>query len=529
MAESADNLLAQPLIHATPIGNCSLPGVLAALSSEAIETYPALRPHQAPAWHMFLVQLAALALHHAGLNDFPDDENAWRGLLRGLTPDFPGDEPWRLTVDDWSKPAFFQPPVPVGVKIENGLYSPDALDLLITSKNHDLKQAIARRGAPEDWVFALISLQTGEGFGGKDNYGCARMNGGSSSRSMLALAPISLANKKDMAPRPGAWFLRDVKILLRQREKQLRENAQFPRFGGVSLVWLAPWPEGEQLQLTQLDIWFIEICRRIRLIEKEGQLIAVKGTSKATRINAKNYRGALGDPYAPIHRTESKSLTLGEGDFDYRRLTELLFSGEWELPLLARPTDSETGCAGLALVCAALSRGNSKTDGFKSRLIPVRNHASTFLGERRQELHQLARTQIEEVDGFDKAIRFALAVAAAGGERSRIKNEHRSLTLSASAQFNRAADVIFFPHIWARFEAQNADEATRAAARCAFQNELKTRAEQIFDAALPAMPCAGIFRPRAEARARSAFRAIIKKTFPLLFETDDDKVRAHAS
>ncbi len=529
MTDLAENLLTQPLIKTTPGGSCSLPGVLAALSRDAIESYPALRPHQAPAWHMFLVQLAALALHQAGRDELPKDEDAWRGLLRGLTPDFHDDEPWRLVVGDWSKPAFLQPPVPISVKIENGLYSPDAIDLLITSKNHDLKQAIARRGAPEDWIFALISLQTGEGFGGKDNYGCARMNGGSSSRSMLALAPLSLSNTKNMAPRPGASFLRDVTILLKQREKQLQDNAQFPRIGGVGLVWLLPWPEGGQLQLTQLDIWFIEICRRIRLIEKEGQFIAFKGTSKATRINAKNYKGALGDPYAPIHKTESKSLTLGEGDFDYRRLTELLFSGDWELPLLARPTDSETRSENLALVCAALSRGNSKTDGYKSRIIPVRNHASTLLGARRQELHQIARTQIEEIDGFDKAIRFALAVAAAGGERNKIKKEHRSLTLSASAQFDRAADVIFFLHLWKRFEAQDAGEAERIVARRAFQCELKTRAAQIFSAALPTMPCAGIFRPRAEARATRAFRAMIKKSFPLVFETDDDEVRAHAS
>ena len=58
-------------------------------------------------------------------------------------------------------------------------------DLLLTSRDHDLKQTVASRASPEDWVFALVSLQTSEGYGGRGNYGIAQMNGGSSSRPML--------------------------------------------------------------------------------------------------------------------------------------------------------------------------------------------------------------------------------------------------------------------------------------------------------------------------------------------------------
>ncbi|MBT3072124.1 hypothetical protein KKP04_14810 [Rhodomicrobium sp. Az07] len=529
-----NNLLTQPLIRTAPGEAMSLPGVLAALSRDEIDSFPALRPHQAPAWHMFLVQLAALALHRAGRDYLPRDEVEWRSLLRTLTTNFPEDEPWRLAVADWAKPAFLQSPVPGSVKLENKLFSPDALDLLITSKNHDLKQAVARRGAAEDWVFALVSLQTGEGYGGAGNQGIARMNGGSSSRSTIALAPVSSSSAKTMSPRPGAWFSRDVRVLIAARERTLATNDHlgFPPKEGIGLVWLEPWPEGEQLQLVQLDLWFIEICRRIRLFEERGDFAAVKGTSAAARINAKHCKGAVGDPYAPVHKTESKSLTLGEGDFDYHRLTELLFSGDWELPLLARPADFEKPCSRLALVCAALSRGNSKTDGFKSRVIPVGNHAAALFGSRRQELHQLAKTQIEEIDDFAKTIRFALALAAAGGERDKIKKEHYALAISARTQFDRSADSVFFLHLWDRFEAQDSGEEALVAAQRAFQEALRARAEQIFFAALPSMPCAGIFRPRAEARAQSAFRAMICKSFPLLFETrvsGDSEVGAHAS
>ena len=154
---------------------------------------------------MFLVQLAALALHRAGARELPRTEEGWACSLRGLTHEFPEDEPWCLVVDDERKPAFMQPPVPIGVKW-TPVSTPDALDLLITSRNHDLKQAVARQAEAEDWILALVSLQTCEGFGGAKNYGIVRMNGGSSSRSMLGLTPLPQGNSKSSWPHPGLWF-----------------------------------------------------------------------------------------------------------------------------------------------------------------------------------------------------------------------------------------------------------------------------------------------------------------------------------
>ena len=223
-----------------------------------------------PAWRMFLGQIGALALHHGETTTLPQDEPAWRNLLRALTPEFRDDEPWRLVVDDWTKPGFLQPPVPKDVPLANDVETPDALDLLITARNHDLKQAIARQADPDDWIFALVSLQTSEGFGGATNYGIARMNGGSSSRAMMALAPAP--GGKGVTPRLGACFRRDVLTLLESRERELAANDHlgFPAEGGLALVWLAPWRGGRADPLSELDIWFVEVCRRVRLREKGG-------------------------------------------------------------------------------------------------------------------------------------------------------------------------------------------------------------------------------------------------------------------
>src|SRR6266481_7133165 len=51
----------QPLFSLSSGDKVSLPGVLALLARDEVEGFAALRPHQTPAWHMFLVQLAALA------------------------------------------------------------------------------------------------------------------------------------------------------------------------------------------------------------------------------------------------------------------------------------------------------------------------------------------------------------------------------------------------------------------------------------------------------------------------------------
>ena len=526
MTMPAYNLLSQPLLHAAPCGPLTLPGLLAALARDEVDSFPALRPHQSPAWHMFLVQLAALALHGAEAGDIPRDEAAWARALRGLTSGFDQDEPWCLVVDDWTRPAFLQPPVPEGHRLANTVPSPDALDLLITSKNHDLKQAVARDGQPEDWVFALVSLQTGEGYGGAGNHGIARMNGGASSRAMLTLAPLPAATDKTMTPRPGGWFRRDVAMLLETRDSELATHAilGYPATGGLGLTWLAPWPERDRLALDRLDIWFIEVCRRVRLAGGGQALSGRKGTSQATRLNAKHLNGALGDPFAPVIKDGSKSFTLAGRDFDYRTLTDLMLSGNWTLPVLARPASFEREGDTLALVAQALARGNSKTEGFKSRILPVGGKISRALGARRAELHELAKSQMTAIANVDKALSYALALAAAGGEPDKLNKDHYAHARDAHRRFDRAVDVLFFDHLWARLEAPDRNAEERR-----FASALVGEARPIFAAALPAIPCASFYRLKAEERARLAFDGMLRHHFPDLFETPGREDSDHAA
>lgn len=480
------DLLRERLIQ-TDAGWHSLPGLLAAMAQGEVQGFPALRPHQRPAWHMFLVQLSVLALDAAGHRDLPHDEVSWRAALRALTPDFPEDEPWHLIGPDRTRPAFLQPADPGGLKWTE-VATPDALDMLITSRNHDVKREIARRAAPQDWIFALVSLQTMEGFGGAGNYGVARMNGGASSRVLLGLAP---ARGTSAQVDPSAWWARDVACLLDDRTG----------IAGKALIWQYPWPEGQSLDLSTLDPLFIEVCRRIRLRTIEGCIQAVRSTSKAARIAGKEAKGNLGDPWAPVHLTESKSLTLGDQDWTHELLFRLLYKTppEWAVPNLALRQAREAR-GPMLVVAEAFARGNSKTDGFKSRVVPVPvAMVRELFGERPKAIAPGVLTDIAAVD---QALRNGLATVAAGGVRDKLAKAHYARSQPAREALRRKADQMFFPELWARMAATS--DADLAPVRAVFLERLARLAREEFARALSAIPCASLIRPRAEARGRQA-------------------------
>ena len=511
------NLLSEPVLSISGGDRVSLPGLFASMAQGKVRGFPRLRPHQRPALHMFLVQLGALALwgeQQDARTALPQDAASWTAVLRRLSSDYPNDAPWCLIPERDADPAFLQPPVP-GSDTERKwvpVATPDALDMLITSRNHDLKQTVAREAAAEDWVLALVSLQTTEGFGGQKNYGIARMNGGSSSRPMMGLAP---ARGKEIAIDPAAWWARDVRQLLAFRAAGQGGTVGTP--GGPMLLWCCDWPEGKQLDPRELDPWFIEVCRRVRLQRTDGVLSARRSTSTAPRVAARPYRGNLGDPWAPVHRTEGKSFTLGSGDFDYRRLCSLLFSGDWEVPPLALQ-DAHQEAGDMLLVAEALARGNAKTEGFKSRVLPVPGRVVGMLST--PTATSLSQEQMKEIESFDAALRFALAIVAARGDRERLNKAHYASTRPARTRFNRVVDRLFFPSLWHRLAAVASPDAGEAA-KIEFLADLHEAAQVEFEAALPAIPCPVIHQLRAETRARRVFRNMIRKAHPELFERED--------
>jgi CRISPR system Cascade subunit CasA len=491
------DLLRERLIQ-TDAGWHSLPGLLAAMAHGAVQGFPALRPHQRPAWHMFLVQLSVLALDAAGHRDLPADEETWREALRALTPGFPEDDPWHLIGVDRTRPAFLQPADPGGLKWSE-VATPDALDMLITSRNHDVKREIARKAAPQDWIFALVSLQTMEGYGGGGGRlnGIARMNKGNSSRVLLGLAPCK---PYSTGVDPATWWSRDTKTLLDMFCGDVR--------GG--LIWVFPWPEGKTVDISKLHPLFIEVCRRIRLDRIGERIFGRKSTSSQPRTSASELKGNTGDPWATVHLTDGKSLTLGDRDWTHQLLFELLFKNppEWSVPPLAQRQARDAN-GSMLLVAEAFARGNSKTDGFKSRVVPVPlAMVRDLFGERPKAI---APGVLNDIAAISSSLSDALELVATLGDKERRKNlrakptgrdKLNKFTAAAREALRRHADQLFFPELWARMAATS--EAEIAPVRAAFLDRLAQHAREEFVRALPAIPCASLMRPRAEARGRQA-------------------------
>lgn len=349
----------------------SIPQVLAWLSQDHETSFTALQPHQRHPWHAFLVQLAALALARSRTQDFPTDAATWTTRLLNLTGG--KREPWSLVVEDLTRPALFQPPVPENRLdgFKTAMSTPDRLDILLTARNFDLKSQRMIHAEPQHWLFALITKQTFEGYSGKLNYGIARMNGGQANRPCISVAP-SLS----WAPR----FRRDVKVWLERRAALIKDYEYDAK--GHALLWLVPWDGSESLPRTALDPFFIEVCRRIRLVVEDGSLTARAGTSTVQRIDPTDHAGDTGDIWTPTQMSTKKnalaSLTIPASGFTYKKLSELLFGDEWTKPAALHPLREEDRPAPV-VVAQALVRGQGKTEGYHERMVPIPTEARFVL------------------------------------------------------------------------------------------------------------------------------------------------------
>lgn len=493
------SLIAAPLIRAVVkdgLKQLTLPETFAALMRDEVDSFPALRPHQTHAWHMFLAQLGAIALHRADEQDSPADAAAWAKLLLNLTGGM--EEPWSLVVDDLTRSAFLQPPVPEGAlsALKNTIPTPDALDVLITARNFDLKSGVMTTAEPDDWLFALVSLQTMEGFLGAGNYGVARMNGGFSARPFLGLAP---------AGGPGAHLRRDIRAMLAGRDR-LVDDYPFYDPDGVALVWLEPWDGKTSLRLDRLDPWFIEICRRVRFAPDGGGFVVRGAGTSVARIDAKALNGVTGDFWAPVNDADNKSFSLDARGFSYRVLCQLLFGDgtrRFRLPpaMQAQPLEKD-----MTMIARGVTRGQGKTEGFHERAVPVRRSLARGLlsPEQRATLGQVADLQQREIAQVAKALRFACAVVAVGGAQDQPGKDDYAHADPFVRRLEGEADARFFDVLQDRVEQGEM-------AKAPWLHHLIVYAGKLLDQAIETIPCPVQHRWRARARAPGAFYGALWK------------------
>ena len=424
----------------------TLPELFSQFGRDAVDGFPGLAAHQAQAWYQFLAQLGAIALLRGGLDKPPEDPNIWRRLLAALTPGC-ADTAWSLIVEKPESPAFLQPPTEMIENFSIAAETPDALDVLVTAKNHDRKCAQAIEAEPHLWLYALVTLQTTQGFSGRGNPGIARMNGGFSSRVLVDRRPN---------PRWGPRVRRAMRMLLERREELLQRVSDdlYRSDGGLVLTWLQAWDTDVPIGMAELDPFFIEVCRRVRLTyTTEARIAALIRPANTPRVDAQALKGNLGDPWVPINlgKGESSSLTVSSNGFDYRLAQRILFDAELKKPLALKSLPGEDSQTDSEIHMAVLVRGQGKTEGLHERIIPLPGSVSASLSfdaddDQRSTLADLANEMVKLAGEARKVLRQSVLVYLQGPDHPNFKKPDATPVV---ARYDRLIDEQFFNRLFA--------------------------------------------------------------------------------
>ena len=474
----------------------TLPELLALMMADEVESLSALRPHQKQALHCFLAQIGAMALLAAGVTEPPHDADQWAELLRGLTPRSENDEPWCLVVDDWEKPAFMQAPVPVSSTLDfsKDIRTADEFDLLVTSRNHDVKAKRMQESRLEHWTFSLITNQTFQGGNSGSYRGISRMNGDYGSRPFVGVgaSPNSF----------GLHLRRDIRILVKTWDERSANSELHAAEGGMRLLWLEPWDGIEALETKQLHPYYVELCRRVRLVRHNSALSAKTATNKL-RINqpkgkhqSKDFTLPTGDPWTPVEKDSGKPLTLDASGFHYRRVVNLLDPGKFNPAPLQMLFDAD-GRGGAQIIFAAIVRGQGETQGYHERRIHVPERLKpafmrkSALGDVPSDLARVARDRVDDVAKVaSKALRPALfALYQAAPEKLDFQDPKAKTKAQIFLdQFDRAVDEDFFERLFKEVDEQAGSDPAKACRKEWIENCLWARARDALAAAETGSP-----------------------------------------
>lgn len=523
------NLLTDPLLRVqTPDGSerLSLPGLLAALGRDRVESLPGIQRHQEDAFHVFLCQLASVILARDGRDDPVQPEDYWREGLRRLAGEA-GDDAWTLVVEDLSKPAFMQPPLPASDhgKLKWLAGSPDALDLLPTSKNHDLKQSRAGAGEADEWIYSLISLQTMSGYFGRGNPGIARMNSGFGNRPIVEVIH---------SLRMGCRFADAVARLTDHRGNLLAGPWGY-QDSGRTLLWSAAWDGKSSLSLSGLDPNHIEIARRIRLQKCGNRLAASAVPSDSTRIDAKSLNGLVGDPWLPVDLgqekkgkkpVEAKALTVSPNGLTADLLRRLLFADRIELSPLQKPIPGRKGPAWLSV--SVLVRGQGTTDGFHERRIEIPEAQQPRLFGARAEtdpLPDLAQNMVATAGQLQNRVLKPAVFHLLEGAPEKINFDRDSAQAwweGFARHYNQSWSDDYFPFLWQTPESFDVDERLDA-----WRLLLKSHALSVLHDAFAALPRHSGRRWRVRCEAEHIFHGSFHNQFPHLKEESHAQLASH--
>ena len=383
--------------------------------------------------------------------------------------------------------------------------TPDSIDILVSSKNHDIKQNIARTAEIDDWIFALVTVQTTSGFLGRGRYGAVRMNSGFGSRPALGLTPDG-ANA-------GHRIFHDIGQMLIHRDRNRRRgNPERREADGHALMWLEPLDRNTQHELKDLDPYFIEAAQRIRLMTARGRITADLASRQSTSISAKASQGNLGDHWTPIVKPDGKALSVPQNGWRSRVLMRVIGDDtEVELPTAM----TVEGCENVKrwrLVARGTAKKQGGTQGYHERCdITFDREVVQMLRTEagRQRIHQAGRALDKSIAKITGRLRLALAIAAASGKSGNdLQNQHWTAAKRETAEFEAGIDRDFFPILESMvLGPDNKTSTTFTDSVAASINEL---AEKVLETGIDRLAPSGWRRERARAQAIRTYRAKAK-------------------
>ncbi len=526
------NLLVDPLFRvatADSLERHDLPTLLQALGEDRVESLPGLQRHQEDAFHIFLCYLAGAVLARENRDDPRQDADFWREGIRRLTRADGGvdDSAWTLLVEDPTRPAFMQTRTHAAEAYREQFKtqkadSPDEFDLLVTAKNHDVKMKRVRSQDLEAWTYALINLQTMTCYLGSGQYGVARSSGGTGPRVRVGLLH---------SLRSGALWLSDVNRLNACRSALIQGPLQYSA-SGVVLTWLPAWDLETSLNTTELDPFFIEVSRGVRL-ERSRERVLAKGASTAPLVLTKATRdkinGRMGDPWIPIDLAKEAALNVrGEG-FPPERIRDLIFLAAGDTQVYtpaAMQTPESARWPDCHFYAAALARRgkDSNTDGFHSALLKIPNslgRSGLFAGPLRDYLAEVSRTAIADSGTMQNRVLkpAVFSVLQAGPKQVNFdKREIADWWKETENAFTSAWRTDFFPWLWSTAESQDPESA-----RLDWLRSLQGKAESALADAIARYPSRGGRKYRAQVAAWQLFRGSLRNQFPALAPASDEK------
>ena len=403
----------------------TLPEILAMYAREEDFSLPALRAHQQHPWHAFICQMAAMAMDAAQITAMPTDAATWQRIITGITPAEARPTAWDLVVEDITKPAFMQPPSGTGKNAADYRivhHTPDDIDILVTTSHHRMKRETALESCTDDWLVALITMQTAAGYDAPRTYGIYRMNKGFGNRPCVALTP---------AQEPHRAVARDVQALLETKSKP---PELFPDGELIRLLWILPWDgaPSEALPMNTLHPLCIEACRRIRInADSGGKITARRATSAKRRVLDNDEKGFASDPWCPMDLQRKVAYTPAGPGTTTRRLLEIITdTKKWAKPRLLQPTSHELNgeTPEMAIITRNLSKDQVKTVRYNEAIRPVGKHTLQRLltSPPDPDAVNVATARMEAVNSARTALRQALQMAQypAGAQPQQYRNEN---------------------------------------------------------------------------------------------------------